>query len=854
MRRRDLLRAVAGGALVWGLACGGGGGGGDLDALDQGQGATEDAEVGDTKPGEVHIAGVEVGGVWVEVEGTPPTIRFWDAQGRLIAQTVPGAVRLAEVQSAWSWVQGFVGATQTEVATLDLENGFVRSDSEGLGVTIESASGEALARFEFAPAASGEGVVWAVRTGAPWNQVRFQIVCGPRDRFYGLGGQSHAAEFRGQTIPIRVAEQGLGKDPRLPEGEASLVGHLYDAYFPLPYVLVARPDPDALAWGIVLDSSQRSRFLLCSEDEGTLEIQAACEPVPDGGCEARLIVLPGPTPKDVVRRFTAVFHRPNPVPRWAFGPWVAFVGEPLDVAQAAQSLVAHDIAATAVWDQDWHDYDHPDLSAMVAALHALGLRVLTYFNTFLYEGTPDYAEAVARGFVPTREDGSPYRFTMGTSNATLVDLTNPEAWEWMADRLRHAWDRGVDGWMADYAEWVAPDMRLHDGRTGVEYANRYPVDWARLNHEVLLEKRPDPESALFFSRSGYLGSNEFLRVVWAGDQLTSFDVLDGLPSVIPYGTSLGLSGVSAYGHDIAGYTGVVAPPSTKELYFRWTEIGAWSPVMRTHRGLIYDDNWNWDSDADTIAHFRRYALLHLRLLPYLEALHAEAVATGVPAMRHVVLEFPGWEGAAQAHHEYLLGPSVLVAPVVEEGAVTRTLSLPPGVWYAWEDATLAGGTLTVEAPLDRVPVFLRAGGIVPMLPGDVRGVLPAPGRPSVAEVEARELELRVGCGEPGTLTLADGTVVTMTPAAPGAAVLGVQRTPEGVDLAPCEEGQDPAQADCWLAQAEGRIGVATRLGPGSLVFGAAVVGQQAWEVQVVGGPQDRLYRVAMTGSGPCVNP
>ncbi len=805
-------------------------------------------------PPDAAIPGTEVGGLWIEVEEDPPVLAFRDARGQVVARTVPGAVRLAEVETTWSWLQGFVGAGQSDVAVLDLAEGKARSGPGGLDVGIETADGNPVAWFAFEPAPSGEGVAWIVRTASPWNQVRFRLACEPSDRFYGLGGQSHAAEFRGQTIPIRVAEQGLGKDPGLPESQASLVGHVYDAYFPLPYVLVARPDPDALARGLVLDSRQRSRFLICSEDAGVLEIQAACELVSGGGCEARLLVLPGPTPKDVVRRYTAIFHRPNPVPRWAFGPWVAFVGEPLDVAKAAQALVANDIAATAVWDQDFDDYGHPDLTAMAEALHGLGLRVLTYFNTFLKEGTTEYEEAVARGFVPTREDESPYRFAMITSTATLVDLTNPEARDWMADRLRRAWDRGVDGWMADYAEWIAPDMHLHDGRTGVEYANLYPVDWARLNHEVLMEKRPDPESALFFSRSGYLGSNEYLRVVWAGDQLTSFDLLDGLASVIPYGTSLGLSGVSAYGHDIAGYTGVVAPPSSKELYFRWTEVGAWSPVMRTHRGLTYDDNWNWDSDPDTIALFRRYALLHLRLLPYLEALHAEAVATGVPAMRHAVLEFPEWEGAARAHHEYLLGPSVLVAPVVEEGATSRTVSLPPGVWYAWEDATLAGDTVTVKAPLEEVPVFLRAGGIVPMLPDDVRGVLPAPGRPSVGEVEAREVEVRVGSGDSGEMTLVDGTVLTVAPAAPGAAVLGVRRAPEGVDLPRCDPGQDPRDSDCWGAQADGRIGVAMRVGPGSLVFGAAVVGQQAWEVRVTGGPPDRRYRVAMLGSGPCVNP
>lgn len=796
------------------------------------------------------------GDVVVSLQAAPPVLRFEDGEGGLIFETGEGILVLAGVETQTSWFQGFLGVTEQATVTGDFSGGSAQWNEEGDTVFLKDADGLEGARIRFAPSGPESGLMMAVvveGNAAGPDQVRFRFACGPDDRFYGLGGQSHRAEHRGGTIPIRVTEQGLGKSEDVPESEASVLGHIWDCYFPLPYLLTARPGDQARAQGLILDTVERSRFRLCPADDEVLEIQAACQPAPADGplvCGAVLHILPGPSPKDVVRQYTDLQGRPNPVPRWTFGPWVAFVGEPLDTAGKAQSLVDEDIAATTVWEQDWDDYDHPDLDEMAKAFHDLGLRVVTYFNSFLDVGTAHYEEAEEKGYLPTHADGTPYTFPRITATSSIVDLTNPEAWEWMAARLEHAWDRGVDGWMADYAEWVAPDMLFHDGRDGMQYGNLYTVDWARLNRQVMDVKRPIEGSALFFSRSGYLGSNPHLSVVWAGDQLTSFDIPDGLASVIPYGTSLGLSGVSAYGHDIAGYTGIVSPPSTKELYFRWTELGAFSPVMRTHRGLSFADNWNWNSDEDTIAHFRRYTLLHLRMMPYLEALHAEAMDTGTPAMRHVLLEFPSWAGAAAAHWDFLLGPSLFVAPVIEEGALTRPVDLPPGGWYQLflGDSHTGPQSYVAEAPLSEIPVYIRHGGILPMLPDTVRTFDPAPKaaqRVAVTDVEDERLELWIGSGDEGSLTLADGTRVDLLQADGALSGAGVRLEAQGANLAECATGEDPAQDTCYGLALQGAAVVAGRTGPGSVFYGGAVSGGQPAEVRIAGGPTDRRYLVRL---------
>lgn len=819
-----------------------------------------DAVAGVDSSADTTLPGTALEGFRVVVEDEPPRLRILDDSGRELAATAPGILRLRTVTVSRTWLQGSLGVAEETLSTSDFAGGTVErvAADDGLELHLVDEDGTASVALRLiADEESGGLLIEATpSTDGPFvaDRVDFLLDCREGEAFYGLGGQTHAWDLRGRTVPIRVAEQGLGKDPALPESEASIIGHDYDAYFPVPYVLGARPGPDAAALGWVLLSEQRSRFLLCSEDPDLLEIQAAVtrgHPTVGATSElpgARLLLLPGPSPKNVVGQFTARFGRAQPLPAWAFGPWVAFKGEPEEVAAAPEELEAHDIAATAIWDQDFRNYDHPGLPAMAAAIHEHGLRVLTYMNTFLdaVEQEGLLQEAIDEGYLPLTPGGEPYTVTRVGHESSIVDLTNPAARDWMADRLEAAYATGVDGWMADYGEWVAPDMQFHDGRDGAEYANLYTVDWAQLNAEVLAQVHDEVADALYFSRSGYLGSNPFLKVVWAGDQTTDFGALDGLPSVIPYGVHLGLTGVSAFGHDIAGFTGVLAPPSTKELYFRWTSLGAFSPVMRTHRGFNYSVNWDWSSDAETIAHFQRYTVLHLRMLPYLEALHREAVETGIPAMRHPVLEFPEWDGVASLESSFLLGPALFVAPVVTEGSTSRTLTLPPGRWYDFWTAGATDGPLTrmEDVPVEAIPVYLRAGGIVPLLPEAVRRAELSPqdpALPAAADLFQDRLELLVGAGEPGQLTLSDGTALVLERGGDDQPLAGVVVGDSGDALPVCGEAEDPVETPCVAVAREGRGLSAARTGPGTLLFGGDVAGGETWVLRITGGPAERRY-------------
>jgi alpha-glucosidase len=311
-------------------------------------------------------------------------------------------------------------------------------------------------------------------------------------------------------------------------------------------------------------------------------------------------------------------------------------------------------------------------------------------------------------------------------NASLLDLSNPDAREWAKGVYREGLLLGADGYMADYCEWLPTDAVLHSGEEALAAHNLYPVECQRLNRELFDDLYDeDGIERLFFVRSGYLGSQPLVSVFWAGDQQTDFSQGDGLPSVIPMGIGLGIGGIPFYGHDIGGYAGNLAEgPTTKELWFRWASLGALSPVMRTHHGKNASENWNWESDAETTAHLRRWARLHIRLFPYIYAMAQQAVDTGMPMMRPLALQHPEYDPGWTLTDQYMLGDRIYVAPVVEKGATSKTVQLPGGTYYPLEGGPAVvipegGGSTTVDAPIDECPAYVPAGTLLVLLSEDV---------------------------------------------------------------------------------------------------------------------------------------
>jgi alpha-glucosidase (family GH31 glycosyl hydrolase) len=357
---------------------------------------------------------------------------------------------------------------------------------------------------------------------------------------------------------------------------------------------------------------------------------------------------------------------------------------------------------------------------------------------------PVYGDAQARGLLTENALGLPYnyRYSADVEDLFVVgqfDFSNPEAREFYGGLLDEAVEHGYDGWMEDFGEYTPTDSRSSDGSSGQAMHNLYPVLYHRASHQYArTQRRP----VAGFIRSGWTGVHRYAQLVWGGDPTTSFG-FDGIASAITQGLTIGMSGISRWGSDIGGFFSLGSNELTPEMLIRWIEVGAVSGIMRTEaNGVSVPPKARPQiTDPEVLPVWRRYAKLRTQLYPYLAAADRHYRKTGLPLMRHLALTHPDDPEAVARDDEFMFGPNLLAAPVIAEGATERSAYLPSGRWVdLWRSVdyregsgslslgdaeTLEGGEeVTVPAPLDEIPLFARAGALIPMLPAGVDTLAP----------------------------------------------------------------------------------------------------------------------------------
>ena len=589
------------------------------------------------------------------------------------------------------------------------------------------------------------------------------------ERFLGFGERANALDQRGNVVENYVAD-----GPYQPE-ERSLVSLFVpkpgfrarnDAtYYPVPWLLSSR------GVGVLIDNAETSYFRIADEapDRWSLEVTGAPEgtaplPPPD---TLRLRVFAGPRPADVLRRFTARTGRqPEPAAPWVLGPWIQLGGTLEDRLGQMATLRAADAPTSVI--QTYTHYlpcgDHTarreDERAFVRALHDTGAAVTTYFNPMICESYASrFAEAFATEALSRHADGSPYIYDYTGSSVFRVgqfDFTTRAGRSLYKTLLAEAIEDGHDGWMEDFGEYTPLDARTAGGLTGSAYHNLYPVQY---HCGAYAAARAARRPVVRFQRSGWTGAAPCAQVVWNGDPSTTWD-FDGLTSALWGGLGIGLSGIAFWGSDVGGFFALGGRALTPEMLTRWVQFGAVSGVMRTqHNGFsistqvrpqLYDD--------DQLGNWRRYAKLRTQLYPYVAAAAATYRRTGLPLMRHLVLAYPDDAEAVRRDDEFLFGPDLLAAPVLAPGERMRDVYLPEGEWVdLWRAgqydsptgafvlglaAVLGGGrTVTVPAPLQELPLLVRAGSVLPLLPADV-DTLADYGDPTLGLVGLRDREDR----------------------------------------------------------------------------------------------------------------
>lgn len=536
---------------------------------------------------------------------------------------------------------------------------------------------------------------------------------------YGGGEQMSYLRLNGRRFPIWTSEPGVGRDKDDPFTQAMdqagmAGGDYWTTNYPQPTVLASTGIAlhlDAACYS-VLDATGPGVAFEIWQGEATIEVTVADS-------------LAG-----LVTRLSTRFGRQPPLPDWAIGGAILGLKDGENSFTRMERIVEAGAAVSGLWCEDWagirqtsfgrrlfwdwqwNPTRYPDLPRRIEALHQRGIRFLAYSNPYLAVDGPLFGEAKALGHLALRQDSdNPYAVDFGEFDAGVVDFTSEEASAWFAERIlgREMLDIGIDGWMADFGEYLPTDVRLASGEDPMTAHNRWPVLWAEVNARAL-KSRGRWGDALFFMRAGFSGVGAHCPLLWAGDQSVDFSRHDGINTVITAALSSGLVG-NAYSHsDCGGYTSLGHKIRSTELFHRWYELSAFSPVMRTHEGNRPDDNLQVDSSPELLAGFARWSRVHEALAPYVRHLCGEAEASGLPAQRPLFLH-SGDAAAAEVQDQYLYGRDLLVAPVVEEGAIERRVVIPGGdTWRdLWSGRVVEAGTQDVAAPIGRPPLFVREG-------------------------------------------------------------------------------------------------------------------------------------------------
>lgn len=571
-----------------------------------------------------------------------------------------------------------------------------------------------------------------------YNRLRIRFHAEPGECVWGGGEQMSHLALGGRRFPIWTSEPGVGRDKsteltRRMDDEGMAGGDYWNTNYPQPTFLSSR-------WlAVHLDASCYSVLDFTDPASHAVDVWSGT---------ARFEVFADEGPQGLVSQLSTRFGRQPELPDWAVGGAIVGLKSGASSFDRLERFVEAGAAVSGLWCEDWagvretsfgrrlfwdwHSGDrsaerYPELRASIADLNERGIRFLAYANPYIAADGDLYEEARAGGHFCLRQGSNEvYLVDFGEFDCGVVDFTREETRVWFAERIlgREMLDIGISGWMADFGEYLPVDLALADGSDPMEAHNRWPVLWAQVN-AMALESRGKTGDALFFMRAGFSGVQAHCPLLWAGDQCVDFTRHDGIGTVITAALSAGLVG-NAYNHsDCGGYTSLHGNVRTTELMQRWCELAAFAPVMRSHEGNRPDDNLQYDSSPELLACFARWSRVHAHLAPYVGHLSREASETGLPAQRPVFLHHPNDPALFTVQDQYLYGGDLLVAPVIEEGALQRRVILPgEGIWrHCWTGDDFAPGTHDIPAPIGQPPVFYRPDSAFADLFAGLKGVL-----------------------------------------------------------------------------------------------------------------------------------
>ena len=548
---------------------------------------------------------------------------------------------------------------------------------------------------------------------------------------YGFGERFTAFVKNGQVVETWNKDGGTSTE---------------QAYKNIPFYLTNR------GYGVFVNHPERVSFEVASEKVSKVQFSMSGESL-------EYYVIDGPTPKQVLDRYTRLTGRPSLPPAWSFGLWLttsfttnydeATVNSFIN-GMHERSLPLHVFHFDCFWmkafhwcDFQWDPAVFPDPKGMLARLKNKGLQICVWINPYISQQSELFKEGMDHGYLLKTSQGRVWQWDKWQPGQGIVDFTNPSACKWYADHLRRLIDMGVDCFKTDFGERIPTEVVYYDGSDPQKMHNYYTYLFNKVVYEILQEKKGE-NNAVVFARSATVGSQSF-PVHWGGDCYANYE---SMAESLRGGLSLGLSGFGFWSHDIGGFENT-APA---HVYKRWCAFGLLSSHSRLHGSKSYRVPWLYDEEAVDVLRF--FTNWKCRLMPYLYDMSVAATQYGLPVMRAMLLEFPKDPSCDYLDRQYMLGDSILVAPIFSESGVVLVY-LPEGRWtHLFNNEEVSGGCWREETyGFMSLPVYVRENTLLAVGANDQR-----PDYDYADGVELHLFALQDGCEATATVRNLDGEV------------------------------------------------------------------------------------------------
>ncbi len=525
------------------------------------------------------------------------------------------------------------------------------------------------------------------------NYMLEQLLLDVDEHIYGFGERFTPFVKNGQEIQIWNEDGGTASE---------------QSYKNIPFYVSDK------GYGVFVDNPGDVQFEVGSEKVERVQFSMETECLD-------YYVINGSGIRGTLQLYTDLLGKPALPPAWTFGLWLttSFTTsyDEETVTGFIQGMQDHDIPlhvfhfdcywmkghewVNFTWDSD----TFPDPEGMLKRYKERGLHICCWINSYVAQKSPLFEEGAKNGYFVKKTDGTIWQSDLWQPGMALVDFTNPNACAWYQSKLETLIDMGVDCFKTDFGERIpVTGIEYYDHSDPVRMHNYYTYLYNKTVF-TLLEQKLGKDQACLFARSATAGGQQF-PVHWGGDCTATYV---SMAEDLRGGLSLAMGGFGFWSHDIGGFE----QTASADVYKRWCQFGLLSSHSRLHGSSSYRVPWLYDDEACDV--MRKFVKLKCSLMPYLYAKAVEAHETGVPMMRPMVMEFPNDPTCANLDKQYMLGDSLLVAPIFKESGEC-TYYLPNGTWtnYLSGEVRTGGRWYTETYDYFHMPLFVKENTILPV--------------------------------------------------------------------------------------------------------------------------------------------